>query len=151
MTLNTILLVGIISSLLFYELTEISPGGIIAPIYIAMYLDNPLKILMTILSAIFTYLLVQLLSSKTIIYGRRKFTVYIVISLMFKYIFEQLGLVLSGYDILLSTSVIGVIIPAIIARDIEKQGYFKTIFSILIVSIFTKAVVELIFEVKNLC
>lgn len=151
MTLNTILLVGIISSLLFYELTEISPGGIIAPVYITMYLDNPLKILMTILSAIFTYLLVQLLSSKTIIYGRRKFTVYIVISLMFKYIFEQLGLVLSGYDILLSTSVIGVIIPAIIARDIEKQGYFKTIFSILIVSIFTKAVVELIFEVKNLC
>lgn len=151
MTLNTILLVGIISSLLFYELTEISPGGIIAPVYITMYLDNPLKILMTILSAIFTYLLVQLLSSKTIIYGRRKFTVYIVISLMLKYIFEKLGLVLSGYDILLSTSVIGVIIPAIIARDIEKQGYFKTIFSILIVSIFTKAVVELIFEVKNLC
>ncbi len=151
MTLNTILLVGIISSLLFYELTEISPGGIIAPVYITMYLDNPLKILMTILLAIFTYLLVQLLSSKTIIYGRRKFTVYIVISLMFKYIFEKLGLVLSGYDILLSTSVIGVIIPAIIARDIEKQGYFKTIFSILIVSIFTKAVVELIFEVKNLC
>ncbi|PID67083.1 MAG: poly-gamma-glutamate biosynthesis protein PgsC, partial [Fusobacteriales bacterium] len=45
--LNLIFTFGIISSLLFYELTEISPGGIIAPVYIALYINNPQKICIT--------------------------------------------------------------------------------------------------------
>lgn len=147
---DTILIIGIISSLIFYEITGISPGGIIVPVYIAVYIDNPLKIFMTILSAILTYLFVEFFSNIVIIYGKRKFTVYIVVSLITKIILEKIGFILYENDIFLATSVIGSIIPAIIARDIEKQGYLKTISMMLIVSIFIKAVVEFIFEVRNL-
>lgn len=149
--LNTILIIGIISSLLFYELTEISPGGIIAPVYLAIYIDNPQKIIFTILLAVATYLLVSLLSNIMIIYGRRKFAVYILTSLIIKILFERLGItLLASYDIFISASAIGVIIPAIIARDIEKQGYLKTISSIIILSIFIRASADLISKVGNI-
>lgn len=147
--INLILTLGIISSLLFYELTEISPGGIIAPVYLAMYVDNPQKIFITLIISILAYLVVKLLSNFIIIYGRRKFAVYILVSIVLKYLLDRLGLFLLDYEILISmTSAIGIIIPAIIARDIEKQGYLKTIVSVLIVAIFIKASVEIITEVK---
>lgn len=153
--LNTILIIGIISSLLYYELTEISPGGIIAPVYFAIYIDNPQKILVSLLLAVATYIMVELFSNIMILYGRRKFAVYIITSLMLKYIFERIGVniaenIAENYEIILSTSAIGVIIPAIIARDIEKQGYLKTLASVMVVSIFIKASVELINEVIKL-
>ncbi|MCI5725178.1 poly-gamma-glutamate biosynthesis protein PgsC [Fusobacterium sp.] len=145
--INTILIVGIISSLLFYEITEISPGGIIAPVYLAMYIDAPQKIAITLILAIFTYIVVEFLSTFMILYGRRKFVVYIAVSLILKVIFEKIGFVmLESLEIFISTSAIGIIIPAIIARDIEKQGILKTICSILMVSIFTKVVTELIYN-----
>lgn len=142
--LSQILIIGVITSLLFYEITEISPGGIIAPAYFALYLDNPIRVFTSIILSIITYFVVKLLSNYMILYGRRKFTVYIIVAILIKIAIDRLGVILVDYNAIFVSGAIGMVIPAIIARDIEKQGSLKTISSLLIVSIFVKAVVEIL-------
>ncbi len=43
-----LIILGIIISIIFYELTEISPGGVIVPGYIALFITQPGRIIMTI-------------------------------------------------------------------------------------------------------
>ena len=38
---NDIIIFGIILSIIFYEITEISPGGLIVPAYVAFYINDP--------------------------------------------------------------------------------------------------------------
>ena len=82
--INEIMILGVILSVAFYEITEISPGGLIVPAYFALYLDNPTKIILTVFISVITYLLLKILSNYTIIYGRRRFTVCIILSFLIK-------------------------------------------------------------------
>ena len=74
---NEVIILGIILSIIFYEITEISPGGLIVPAYIAFYLDNPQRVVITILAGILTFLIVKFISNHAIVYGRRKFALYL--------------------------------------------------------------------------
>ncbi|NLM44398.1 MAG: poly-gamma-glutamate biosynthesis protein PgsC, partial [Clostridiales bacterium] len=42
--LDNIIVLGVIASIIFYEWTEISPGGVIVPGYIALFFNNPMRI-----------------------------------------------------------------------------------------------------------
>lgn len=148
---NEIIILGIIISIIFYEITEISPGGLIVPAYLAFYMDNPKRVIVTILSGIVTYFIVKVISDRTILYGRRKFTVYVLVGFLMREVLKYFNIFLEGYDIfILGGNIIGVIIPAIMARDIERNGMTKSIFSLLMLSTFIKAVVEIIYEVGGL-
>lgn len=148
---NEIIILGIIISIIFYEITEISPGGLIVPAYLAFYMDNPKRVIVTILSGIVTYFIVKVISDRTILYGRRKFTVYVLIGFLMREVLKYFNIFLEGYDIfILGGNIIGVIIPAIMARDIERNGMTKSIFSLLMLSTFIKAVVEIVYEVGGL-
>lgn len=148
---NDIIILGIVLSIIFYEFTEISPGGLIAPAYISFYINNPSKIIVTILVSIFTYLIVSWLSNKIIIYGRRKFAIYIMITFILKKVFTLLSPLFFKYNIfILSGSIIGIIIPALIARDIERNGLTKTLASLIVISIFIKAVIEIYYELGGI-
>ena len=74
--IQNILTLGVIISIVFYEITEISPGGLIVPAYFALYLDDPLKLSVTAGISLLTLLLLKLLSRYTILYGRRRFAVH---------------------------------------------------------------------------
>ncbi len=50
--INEIMVLGVILSRAFYEITEISPGGLIVPAYFALYLDNPTKIILTLIKTV---------------------------------------------------------------------------------------------------
>lgn len=148
---NEVIILGIIISIIFYEVTEISPGGFIVPAYLAFYIDNPKRVIVTILSGIVTYFIVKVISDRTILYGRRKFTVYVLVGFLMREIFKQFNIFLEGYDIfILGGNIIGIIIPAIMARDIERNGMIKSIFSLMMLSTFIKAVVEIVYEVGGL-
>ncbi|RXG66319.1 poly-gamma-glutamate biosynthesis protein PgsC, partial [Candidatus Atribacteria bacterium 1244-E10-H5-B2] len=44
--------IGIVVSFAFYEIVGLSPGGIVVPGYIALFLDQPIRILVTLLVAL---------------------------------------------------------------------------------------------------
>ena len=145
---NDILIFGIILSIIFYEITEISPGGLIVPAYVAFYINDPQRIAITIIAGILTFLIVKFISDHTIIYGRRKFAMCIMISFVIRLILKYFNIyVVNEYEIyILGGSVIGVIIPGIMAQEMERHGVVRTVSSLMILSIFIKAVVEVIYK-----
>lgn len=145
---NDIIIFGIILSIIFYEITEISPGGLIVPTYIAFYINMPQRIIITIIAGILTFLIVKFISNHTIIYGRRKFALCIMISFMVRLILKYFNIyIVNEYEIyILGGSVIGVIIPGIMAQEMDRHGIIRTVSSLMILSIFIKAVVEVIYK-----
>ena len=145
---NDIIIFGIILSIIFYEITEISPGGLIVPAYIAFYINDPQRISITIVAGILTFLIVKFISDHTIIYGRRKFAMCIMISFVIRLLVKYFNIyIVNEYEVyILGGSIIGVIIPGIIAQEIDRHGVIRTVSSLMILSIFIKAVVEVIYK-----
>ena len=61
MGLNIVLL-GVIVSIIFLEITDISPGGIIVPGLMVLYIKQPERMIYTVLVAIITYFIVKFIS-----------------------------------------------------------------------------------------
>lgn len=134
-----LIILGIIISIIFYELTEISPGGVIVPGYIALFITQPGRIIMTIFLSLATLLVVNILSNYTILYGRRKFGIMIIISFIIRLIM-QMSMNYLPLPNILATSSIGYIIPGIIAQDIGRQGIVKTVSSMILVASLIKLI-----------
>lgn len=135
---STIVL-GIIISIIFFELTDISPGGIIVPGYIALFLNQPERIVFTIILSMLTLLIVNILSNYTILYGRRRFGMMIIISFIIQFIIRIIINKFLLPEFLIASS-IGYIIPGIIAQDIGRQGSIKTIAAMVLVSSLIKLI-----------
>lgn len=132
-------LLGIIMAIVFYELTDISPGGIIVPGMLAYYVYDPRRIVMTVLVAVMASLMVRLLARHVILFGKRKYVVHIIIAAMIGLL---VSLSISSVDFaFLNVPLIGTIIAGILASDITKQGIVRTLVSLGIVLLITSMVV----------
>ena len=130
--MNELAVLALLISLLFTELTNLLPGGIIVPFYCALYLDDPVKIVATVVSALIAMVVVKFLSRFMILYGRRKFALYLIIGILEKILFTYLYFGNSYLFYNLSMT-IGYLVPGILARDMEKQGVVKTLGALTIV------------------
>lgn len=139
MQLYKIIILGLIISIIYYEITEISPGGIIVPGYIALYLNQLDRIISTILLSIITFAIVNLLSKYIIIYGKRRFGITIIISLILSQLIQKF-ISFSSLPLIFATTSIGFVIPGLIAQDINKQGILKTLSSMFFVAIMVKLI-----------
>ena len=73
--------VGIVVSMLWYERKNLSPGGVIVPGLVALYLvTNPLLVFYTLVVSFLTMLTVRALSKYVILFGRRRFSVVMLVS-----------------------------------------------------------------------
>lgn len=136
-----ILLLGILVSIIFFEFTEISPGGIIVPGLMALYINDVEMIVFTIAVSIITFFIVKLLSKYVIIFGKRRFVLMILVSLVVNLILE---FILKGLSIsLVNISIIGYTIAGLIANDIYKQGIKRTIPSLVITTLIIELIVLL--------
>lgn len=135
---DELIIFGVLASILFLELTQISPGGIIVPGYIALLLDNPLRVAVTIALSLLTWGAVRLLSEYVILFGRRRFAVFIIVSFLLRFL---TGLVTAEAHLPVTAAmVIGYLVPGILAHEIDRQGAVKTLSSMLIVAIALKLV-----------
>ena len=147
--INEIMVLGVILSIAFYEITEISPGGLIVPAYFALYLDNPTKIILTVFISVMTYLLLKILSNYTVIYGRRRFTVCIILSFLIKTSLKYFNIyILNENEIyFFNIAIVGIIISGILAQEIDRNGVIKTLSSLIILSVFLKSLIEIFYMV----
>ena len=135
---DELIIFGVLASVVFFELTQISPGGIIVPGYIAMLLDDPMRVAVTIALSLLTWGAVRLLSEVVILFGRRCFAVFIVVSFLLRYL---TGLATATADLpVTSALVIGYLVPGILAHEIDRQGAVKTLSSMLLVAAALKLV-----------
>ena len=124
---NQIILTGVAVSLIFSELTGLSPAGIIVPGYIAISLQTPRRVIYTIAVAVLAMFCARLIARLTILYGRRRFAVLILLSFVINAVIVNLGIL--PYD----PGMIGVLVPGIMAQEMEKQGIAKSMLSLAVV------------------
>lgn len=122
------ILLGVVVSILFSELTGLSPAGLVVPGYIAVNLHNPLRVVYTLLISLLAMALVKLLGRVTILYGRRRFAVLVLLAFALSALIRMSGLMPFHVD------VIGCVIPGIVAREFDRQGVVKTLLSLAVVT-----------------
>ncbi len=123
---------GIFFGFLFFELTGLTAGGIVVPGYIALYMREPLRILVTIFLSLITYFLILLLSRFAVIYGRRRFLAAILLGFLIRAAFDWLRIHLP--EATMDLQAIGYIIPGLIANEFFRQGIPKTLMGMTVVS-----------------
>lgn len=135
--MNELAVLALLISLIFTELTNLLPGGIIVPFYFALYLDDPVKIIATVVSALIAMVVVKFLSRYTILYGRRKFALYLIIGILEKILFTYLYFG-NSYMFYNLSMTIGYLVPGILGREMEKQGVVKTLGSLTVVTLIIR-------------
>ena len=127
---------SVILSFLVTELTGLLTGGMVSAGYLAFYFSEPMRILSTILLSTLIALILRLSREFLILYGRRRFMLSILLSILFVYALEKAYFILSPLS--LDLRVIGYIIPGLIANDMEKQGIIRTSLALIIVTALVK-------------
>jgi poly-gamma-glutamate biosynthesis protein PgsC/CapC len=136
------LLIGLVLALLWAELTDIAPGGIIVSGYLALYIDQPLRLLATLAVALLTLGAYRLFSRYLILFGRRRFVLMILTgALLSQAWFLLLPRMFASP---LELRVIGWVIPGILASNLARQKFWPTLASAVTVSTLTFAIVRLI-------
>ena len=123
------LAIGLLFSLLCYLVTNLSPGGMITPGWLALSLfEDPRKIAVIIALTALTYWGTKVLQRHVILYGKRLFTAVMMLAVTLsaaQFLFLAFG------DPLLYTSqqTIGFIIPGLVAYQLVRQPTRPTLIS----------------------
>ena len=117
---SQVIVIGTLISLFYTELSGYS-AGLIIPGYFALNAQNPLRMLYTLLCAAVAVLLCRLLAGVTILYGRRRFAVLMLLTLGISALVKALGF---------SLPMIGIILPGLLARELDRQGFIPTLLSL---------------------
>ena len=136
--------IGIILSLVLTETVGVTAGGVIVPGYIALYLHEPVKIFSTFGVSYLVFLIVLGLSKFMMIYGKRRLVLCLLLGFFLGYL-SKVYFQNPGSD--LDLSVIGNIIPGLIASWMDRQGVVRTLSVILVVAVIVQLVLML-FELK---
>jgi poly-gamma-glutamate biosynthesis protein PgsC/CapC len=126
-------IIGLVIGFIFYELTGISPGGVIAPAYLALYIYDPQRIIITVILALIVCIIIRFLSSYLILYGRRKFLLAVLLSFFLKLLIENHIQPLAMIRLDLQSS--GYIIPGRIANEMGRQKIVTTTLSLGVVTL----------------
>jgi poly-gamma-glutamate biosynthesis protein PgsC/CapC len=117
------IIIGLFMAILLYEKYKISPGGMVVPGYIALYINHPEEILYTFLLAFVVFLFVsRVLIPHMILFGRRRFTVTILTGAVFAIITESLIHAYLPFEPFAEFNYIGIIIPGLIANEFVREN-----------------------------
>ncbi len=135
---------GLILSLLSYEVFGLAAGGIVVPGYIALQLTHPERLIGILVVSLLTFLIIKVLSKYTLIYGRRQ----MVLSLLIGCLLANFSRLFLSFEIAASTvelSAVGWVIPGLVAHWFGKQGIFKTVSVIFVSSVLVRLILILLF------
>lgn len=135
---------GVIISLFFLETFGAAAGGIVVSGYIAMYLHQPLTILATLSISFIVFGIVKLLGRVMFIYGRRRMVITVLLGFILGWYADTYG-IFSSVSSAYSVSVIGFIIPGLIANSMEKQGIIKTLSVMVVAAALVRFILIIIF------
>lgn len=130
---------GLVVSLLFTEAFGLAAGGMIVPGYFALNFQRPLDIVLTLTIALAAYLVVHGISKFSIIYGRRRIVMMLLVGFVIGHAVRMLLALPAMGNTNHETAdaaiaVIGYIVPGLIALWFDRQGLFETLGTVLTAS-----------------
>jgi len=143
LVLQTAVFVGIAVSMFWYERSLLSPGGVVVPGYVALFLLlRPEIVAYTLGIALATAALMRYASRFTILFGRRRFAVTMLAAMTLTIAIELIVGPFTGLDP--GFQVIGFIIPGLIANEVVRQRAVPTLSTLGIVSAITAGITILL-------
>ncbi len=130
------IVLGIAISMLWYEKKNFSSGGVIVPGLMALFvLDKPLIIIYTLFIAFATLFIVKQTSNHVILFGRRRFSVIMLVNFGLAWAAD----IITNFALTstMDFQVIGFVIPGLIANEMERQGIFNTLYTLIIITVLT--------------
>jgi len=132
---------GLVVSLVFSEILGLAAGGLVVPGYIALYLDQPLRIMGTVLASLVTYGFIRLVGRFVLLYGRRTMVFSVLAGYLFGYLTRYILVFNESMQLGVDTSVIqsiGYIIPGLIAYWMMRQGIVETLCTMIMASFIVR-------------
>ena len=133
--ITELFLIGLVVGFLYFEWTDISPGGIVAPAYFALYIYEPEKLVSTIAASLALLLIIRFLAANLILYGRRKLLLAVLLSFLLKMVTDPFLFPSEIFQFDLHS--IGYIIPGLVANEMDRQKVLPTLLSLGIVTSIT--------------
>ena len=137
--------IGLIFSLLSYEVFGLAAGGIVVPGYIALQLSNPERLAGIVFVSLTTYLFIKILGNYTFLYGRRQMVLCLLIGCLLAN-FSRHFLFIDIATSTIQLQAVGWVIPGLIAHWFGKQGIYKTLCVLFISSVLVRLIVIILFN-----
>lgn len=135
--------IGLAVSLLLVELFGFAAAGLIVPGYLALSLTRPISVALTFAGGLLTYWMVKTLSSFTIVYGRRRTALMILVGyLVGMFLRWAAGSLHEPNNV--EYAVIGYIIPGLIAIGFDRQGIVEAAAALLTSSVIVRLILVLV-------
>ena len=132
---------GLVVSLVFSEILGLAAGGLVVPGYIALYMDQPLRIMGTVLASLVTYGFIRLVGRFVLLYGRRTMVFSVLAGFLSGYLTRYILVFNESMQLGVDTSVIqsiGYIIPGLIAYWMMRQGVVETLCTMIMASFIVR-------------
>ena len=137
------IVIGTVLSLIVDEVFGIQCGGYIVPGYLAMVCDDIACVLIGFALSLITYLIINYVLPKfMILFGKRKFAVSLIVSIILKLATEMLFPMIPFASVTFRG--VGAITPSLLANSYSRQGIIYTIPATLIVTYITFGLVNLL-------
>ena len=134
---------GLVISLLFSETLGLAAGGMVVPGYLALMIHQPLRILGTIVVALATLGALKLLSRYTLVYGRRRIVIAVLIGFAFGALSRDVA-TFRMHETPVDVRTIGYVIPGLIANWMERQGVLQTLFVMITTAVLVRLLLMLL-------
>ncbi|HNS67801.1 MAG TPA: poly-gamma-glutamate biosynthesis protein PgsC/CapC [Mesotoga infera] len=125
--------IGVVISTLFWWITGLSAGGIVTPVYLFIFIDQPLRLVYTWAVGLLTFIILNFLQRYLILYGRKRLALGITMGVFVKLALDTL--LVPNLPLELFSTVIGTVVPGLIANDFYRQGVVKTSLSLAFVTL----------------
>ena len=135
---------GLVINFIFGEFFGLAAGGMVVPGYVALFLDTPLDLLLTLIVSLMSFLSIKFLSNFMFIYSRRLFMFSILFGFLFGWFAKYFIVGQISTNLNLEMQSIGMIIPGLIAYWMHKQGILETISMLVIASVSIRLILILI-------
>ncbi len=129
---------GLITSLMLSEALGLTAGGLIVPGYIALYLNDPLRVAGTLMAGVVTMVVVRAMGRVILLYGRRTMVFCVIVGFVVGYSTRYLLIVETPGVHASMIQAIGYIIPGLIAYWMVRQGVVETVCTVLMSSIIVR-------------
>jgi poly-gamma-glutamate biosynthesis protein PgsC/CapC len=117
---------GLFFSLICYLITNLSPGGMITPGWLAVILvEDATRMAMIVGVVVVTYFVMRGVQRIVILYGKRLFAAVVLLG-----VFLQITLflfLLNDYPLLFARETLGFIVPGLIAYQLIRQPIIPTL------------------------
>lgn len=154
--------IGLFFTLLLSQAFGLAAGGLVVPGYMALQLMNPLNVAVTLAAALATFLIVRVIASYAVIYGRRQTIIMILTGYLIAGVMDLLlGSMVAWTDLemagesgdaearvaqlesaammaVMEMSIVGYIIPGLIAIWFDRQGILQTLCGLAVTAVLVR-------------